>query len=324
MSNEIRDQIFSLVQKFLKNPPIIIWGSGATIPFHLPSMNSLNNILKEKFDDFNTDNKNLENELGESKYETRMPEIRKIIWDTVNQADKKVYKKLTQGLSDDFDSIHNMIEKFQKCHPKVVNIVTTNYDCILEYVMGYYDISFTDGFSGRDFSTFSDANFKRKELVNLIKVHGSLNWLEIKDSTRFLKCHSEYCKPIIICPGTNKYREILQEPYRTLMQRSDHLIQDANSFLVIGFGFNDEHLTPKIRTRVNSGVPLVLITKEVTESCKKEMRHAQKYVFLQKCKESKNKTLIIIKEGKEVEIGKQSIDGNYWELTKFMEMLGYE
>ena len=35
MNNEkqigIKDNIFKLVQKFLANPPVIIWGSGATI-----------------------------------------------------------------------------------------------------------------------------------------------------------------------------------------------------------------------------------------------------------------------------------------------------
>ena len=321
MPDTIMDHIFSTIQKFLNNPPVIIWGSGATIPFNLPSMAQLNDALKEKIEDFNATNDNLENELSKPEYEERMPEIRKAVWDTVNQADRQVYEKLTTGNSDDIEPIKNMIEKFRDCHPKVVNIITTNYDRILEYTMAYHTIPFTDGFSGRDFSIFSDTSFQERNLVNLIKVHGSLNWFKIQGSIRFLSSHSECCERIIICPGRNKYQEAYQSPYRDLIQKSDNLIQKANSFLVIGFGFNDEHLTPKIKEKVDAGTPLILATREVTESCKREMAQAQKYVFLQNCKESENKTLVTIKKGKEMEIDEQVIDGNYWQLNQFMEIL---
>lgn len=321
MSDTIKDHIFSTIQKFLNNPPVIIWGSGATIPFNLPSMTQLNDALRKKIEDFNPTNENLENELGKSEYEERMPEIRKVVWDTVNQADKQVHERLSQDNFDDLEPIKNMIEKFRDCHPKIVNIITTNYDCILEYVTSYYGIPFTDGFSGKDFSMFSEANFKDRNLVNLIKVHGSLNWFKIQGSIRFLSSHSECCEPIIICPGKNKYQEASQSPYRDLIQKSDNLIQKASSFLVVGFGFNDEHLTPKIKDKVNAGTPLVLATRGVTESCKKEMAQAQKYVLLQECKESENKTLVMIKEEREAEVEEKIIDGNYWQLDKFMEVL---
>ena len=321
MSDTIISDIFTKIQKFLNNPPVIIWGSGATIPFNLPSMAQLNDALRKKIEDFNPTNENLENELGKPEYEERMPEIRKAVWDMVNQADRQVYEKLTAGNPDDIEPIKNMIEKFQDCHPKVVNIITTNYDRILEYTMAYHTIPFTDGFSGRDFSIFSETNFQKRDLVNLIKVHGSLNWFKIANSVRFLSDYSECCESIIICPGKNKYQEASQSPYRDLIQKSDNLIQKANSFLVVGFGFNDEHLTPKIKEKMSVGTPLVLATREVTESCKKEMAQAQKYIFLQKCKESDNKTLVTIKEGRGAEIEEKSINGNYWQLNKFMEVL---
>ena len=321
MSDTIISDIFTTIQKFLNNPPVIIWGSGATIPFHLPSMAKLNDALRKKIKDFNATNENLENELGKPEYEEKMPEIRRVVWDTVNQADKQVHERLSQGNFDDLEPIKNMIEKFRDCHPKIVNIITTNYDCILEYVTSYYGIPFTDGFSGKDFSMFSETNFKDGDLVNLIKVHGSLNWFKIQGSIRFLGSHSECCEPIIICPGKNKYQEAYQSPYRDLIQKSDNLIQKANGFLVVGFGFNDEHLTPQIKKKISAGTPLVLATKEVTEPCKNEMAQAQKYVLLQECKKSENKTLVMIKEGKGMEIEEQSIDGNYWQLNKFMEIL---
>ena len=68
MPDAITDHIFSTIQGFLKNPPVIIWGSGATIPFNLPSMVQLNNVLREKIEGFNITNENLENELGKDEY----------------------------------------------------------------------------------------------------------------------------------------------------------------------------------------------------------------------------------------------------------------
>ena len=101
------------------------------------------------------------------------------------------------------------------------------------------------------------------------------------------------CNPLIISPGKNKYREAYENPYRDLIQKADTLIDNAESFLVIGFGFNDEHLTPKIKEKVNNGTPLVLITKEITNSCRNELERAQKYVLLEEnktTKEQNNKT----------------------------------
>ena len=41
-----KDKVCKVVQKFLKDPPVIIWGSGATIPYGLPSMDDLKKSLQ--------------------------------------------------------------------------------------------------------------------------------------------------------------------------------------------------------------------------------------------------------------------------------------
>ena len=75
-----KDETYKLIQKFLKDPPVVIWGSGATICYGLPSMNDLNNALKKKYVFFDKSNTNLEEELGKDKYEPYLAEIRKTIW----------------------------------------------------------------------------------------------------------------------------------------------------------------------------------------------------------------------------------------------------
>jgi len=318
MSDEVKDRIFSTIQRFLKNPPVIIWGSGATVSLGLPTMGALNNVLNNKIDCFNSTDDNFEIELGKLKYEPKMSEIKKLIWNTVNDADIKVF---TNFLNEELKSTKNikvMVEKFREAHPQVVNIITTNYDRVLEYVLSFYNIPFTDGFSGKELSLFDTNFFQDMNMVNLVKVHGSLNWFQIGSSLRYMKNNVKNMEPIIISPGKNKFQEAYKIPYRDLIQKSDDLINKAASFLVVGFGFNDEHLTPKIKEKVKNGTPIVLITKEVTKNCIDELKVAQKSIFLQ---ENNGGTNVLLKDSSDNKAENLSISGDYWKLEKFMEIL---
>jgi len=97
------------------------------------------------------------------------------------------------------------------------------------------------------------------------------------------------------------------------------LIKEASSFLVIGFGFNDEHLTPRIKTQIKKGIPIVLITKKITDSAYTELRGAERYILFEE--NSAGQTNVIYKSNNsEIE---QSIvlAGDFWQLSKFMEIL---
>ena len=315
-----KERVFTTIQTFLKNPPTIIWGSGATVALGLPAMGTLNAVLKKEIPGFNASDENLEIELGKPEYESQLPKIRKVIWNAVNQADIKVLKELIHNNNcTAFVGIKNMVETFRETHPRVVNIITTNYDRVLEHVMAFQNIPFSDGFEGRELSLFNEQLFRDKDITNLIKVHGSLNWFQIDGSIRYLNHTNDEIEPTIICPGKNKYEEAYSRPYRELIQKADNLIDQASSFLIVGFGFNDAHLTPKIREKVRSGTPLVLITKEVTESCRNELKNARKYILLQES--ASGHTNIILKANDNTPIEKLTLDGDYWKLDKFMEIL---
>ena len=317
--NEIVESTFKMVQNFLKNPPLIVWGSGATVSFGIPSMGALNERLKKEISDFDIDNDNLEIELGKEKYQDKIPEIKKVIWNEINEADKLVLERLTTNNSRDFNGIKLLIQKFIEVHPQVLNIVTTNYDRVLEYTMSYYDILFTDGFSGKVLSSFNENLFQTKNTVNLIKVHGSLNWFNINGEIRYINsCFDKYT-PQIIAPGKSKYQEAYNSPYRELIQKADNAIKEASSFLVVGFGFNDEHLTPRIKTQIKKGVPLVLITRKITDGTFKELKGAERYILFEE--NSSGQTNVIYKSSNsEIE---QSIvlADDFWQLSKFMEIL---
>ena len=313
------DTIFKIVQAFLKDPPIIVWGSGATISFGLPSVCDLNKALGLQIKDFDKTNNNLEIELGKDKYQEKIPEIKKIIWDKVNDADISALERIISAEMSEFNGIKSLIEKFIEVHPKVVNIVTTNYDRVLEYIMSYYNIPHTDGFNGKILSTFDIDNFKNKCIVNLIKVHGSLNWFNVKGEVRFLPCTSEKENPQIIVPNKNKYQEILNNPHRELIPKADYLIAYAKSFLAVGFGFNDKHLTPEIKKKVKNGTPIVLIAKKISANSYKELENAQSYMFFEEVE--KRKTRVIYKENNQTSKTEVELEGDLWQLNNFMEIL---
>ena len=316
---EIKENLFKIIQNFLKNPPLIVWGSGATISFGLPSMCDLNEVLKDKIKGFDTSNGNLEIELGKDKYQKQMPQIKQVIWDKVNEADISVLEKITKNNSNDFKGIKFLIEKFIEAHPQILNIVTTNYDRLLEYIMSFCGISFTDGFEGKVLSKFNENLFQKKSIVNLIKVHGSLNWFVVDGEIRYLLSNPDKHQPQIIAPGKNKYQEAYSSPYRELIQKADSAIKDALSFLVVGFGFNDEHLTPRIRTQIKKGIPIVLITKKVSDSTFEELKNAEKYLLLEELENGKTK--VIYKKSSSEKKQEEELEGKYWQLTQFMEIL---
>ena len=317
-TEQIKDKIFILTQKYLKECNTIIWGSGATIPYGLPSMDDLkkdlNNITKIK------DEENLESGIEKIKDENVIAEIRKIISNIVFQKDIECLLKAVEN-PDYFKTINKMIDFFYTAHPHNINIITTNYDRVLEYALSQEDYKYTDGFSGKVLSIFdSDNCFKETGIINLFKVHGSLNWVDNKNEIFFLpfKNKNKNLKNVMVLPRNSKYKEVSEEPYRTLIAESDKIIKKAKSFFVVGFGFNDEHLTPLIEKKIKEGIPIVIIVKKATLSCKKKLEAAKKYCLFEESKD--NTTIVTYKESdkSKVECG---LKEKYWELKKFMEIV---
>ncbi|MBD5406121.1 MAG: hypothetical protein HDR56_00690 [Treponema sp.] len=311
------ETLYKSIQEFLTKPPVIIWGAGATVAYGLPSMKILNELLKKEFDFFNENNNNLEEELGNSKYEKYLFDIRKSIWKIINTADEMALGEIISTFSK-FAGVEKMVKKFLEPHPNNLTIITTNYDRILENVMAKLNIDYTDGFYGKLLSVFdyNQLSVEKTNCVRLLKVHGSLNWFNVDGEVRYFKENDIY-EPLIIPPGKNKYRQAFEDPYRTIIQFSDNVIKNAECFLIVGFGFNDEHITPEIILKTKYGCPIVLVTKKITDSAKELLKDARKYLFLEEA--TTGGTVVTIKNGDNVisEIFKCE---ELWMLDKFMEV----
>ncbi len=311
------DEIYNTIQTYLREPPLVIWGSGATIGFGLPSMSNLKDEIGAAIPTFDKTCTDLEAELGKDKYEADLPRIRKIIRDVVNAADIKAKEHLLNS-TDDFEGIKRLTDFCHSPHPKVMNVVSTNYDRILEYVWGYNGIRYTDGFEQQELSVFDENKFLDKDIINLMKVHGSLDWFDVDHEVRKLSSDFGF-DPVMIPPGKNKYRTTHNSPYRELMQKSDDAIKKAPSFLVVGFGFNDEHITPQVSKKTKAGTPIVVVTMKVTPTTEKQLEKAKRVIYIEADTDIRKSRIRIIENGDTISDTVE--DGQFWTLNKFMDIL---
>lgn len=311
------DEIYKTIQDYLKEPPLVIWGSGATAGFGLPGMWTLKEEIGKALPSFDKTCTDLEAELGKDKYDADLPRIRRIIREVVCAADIKTKENLLKNC-EEFDGIRRLTQFCHDPHPKVMNVVSTNYDRILEYVWGYYGLQFTDGFDQHELSEFDENRFKDKDIINLMKVHGSLDWFDVDHDVRKITTDFGY-DPVMIPPGKNKYRTTHKSPYRELMQKSDDAIKRASSFLVVGFGFNDEHITPLVSKKTKAGTPIVVVTMKVTPTTEKELEKAKKVIYVEADADIAKSRIRIIENGASVSDG--VVDGDYWKLNTFMDIL---
>ena len=174
-------------------------------------------------------------------------------------------------------------------------------------------------------ANFNQSAFVTKNIINLIKVHGSLTWFFDENKHLFyLPSENNFnnLKYAMVLPaGKNKHSETFEEPYRTLITKSDSVIEKANSFLVIGFGFNDEHLTPKIDNKIKESTPIVIITKKATAFCKTKLKTANKYCLLEESENKETKTKVTIKTKNDLKEKVFYLQKQYWRLNYFMEVL---
>ena len=135
------------------------------------------------------------------------------------------------------------------CLPRT-RVFTTNYDLAFEHSLDTLSVDYTDGFTG-----FVNRQFDPRTLINsakatLIKIHGSVNWVEeetkIKElQPRFIagKACIDDTKPVLIYPTSNKLYQTYSTPYSELMRYMlNEMVTERNVILVMGYKYGDEHI----------------------------------------------------------------------------------
>ena len=175
------------------------------------------------------------------------------------------------------------------------------------------------GFSGSYLKQFSEGTFQAQNIVNLMKVHGSLDvFRDSLNAVISVPLQSELpvgLTPEIITPGRSKYEAILQGIPRQVLSVADSKISQARGFLCIGYGFNDTQVQENILTQIRRGIPIVVLTKKVFDHAAHLLaNNAKQYISIQEGRKP-NTTEICI--NKVVE----TIDGTLWTIDGFMSII---
>ena len=292
------DSIYKTFQEICRQIPVVILGSGASCAAGIPGMEGLAEHLSDKLGSHTSDKwTDISNDLHKGiDLETalnRTPpdenlskEIIKVVGDYISNKDRKVKDSYFNG--EITIPLECVIDYFKS---EILTIITPNYDCLVEYCCDKLKILCNTGFVGyfRKTLDFEKAErvveyidrsvvvkgrrrqiAKRTPHIRLFKVHGSIDWYDFNNNTvsdvSLIENGKFKDKRLIILPGDRKYSQAFHEPYRDLIQKADNSLRSGRSFLMIGYGFNDEHLHEILVKRLKEDEKYgIIITKALSE-----------------------------------------------------------
>lgn len=326
-----KSTIFKAVQDYLNDTPLLLLGTGASIPVGIPGMLSLAEHLRDRLSVKYKTNSNwerfiesLDNGVGLEQALTNVSmdegieqDIKKHTWELISKYDLELFEKVLDN-SINLD-LKSLLYQYYQAHPRCINVITTNYDRMIEYACDQASLPLDIRFNGTYIKKTSTEIPRRKNIVNLYKVHGSLDsFIDTKGRAVSIPLQSKIpngCIPSIITPGCNKYKDILLGPAHNILQEADNAFKSASAFLCIGYGFNDGQIQKNLLQEASNGKPLVVITKNLSDAA-----------FGLLCNNC-NKC-IVIQEGKAmgttefwIEKKYQTVEGTYWNIGGFLEII---
>lgn len=158
-----------------------------------------------------------------------------------------------------------------------VPIITTNYDRLVEIAAEEAGLGVDTMFVGRFVCNFNeresrlsfcrDVSLKGKRVTChyqpralVCKPHGSLDWYLRNGIPVHYAVDLPGVQRLIITPGQNKFRNGYESPFDHHRSRANEAIDRASRFLMLGYGFNDDHLETHLSPAITGGKPTLLIT----------------------------------------------------------------
>ena len=284
------EDIAQRAQQYVSDKPVLVLGTGATIPYGLPSMEKLaDTLLKDpsllgsgftKFRSRLSKTRDLELTLHDVSLSTKaIDNIVDATWRLVSEADLALHHKLVRGEAT--LAIESLLRHLLRTADAKVSVVTPNYDRIAEYATNRVNAHVSTGMTAGPLPRFIPGMVNQERMphvgyegqVVLLKVHGSLDWFMSPSgeiiALPFTPKIPDGFRPLVVTPGVSKYREVHKDPFRTIIAAADNVLRAAHGFLCVGYGFNDEHIQPILVRRVQrDGIPLLVITKALTEAAR--------------------------------------------------------
>lgn len=257
-------------------------------------------LIRIEFDDIikRVDGKNLEEILG-ILYSHRSylykkadaAENLKVCNDLIKTVETEIFNQINIDFKD--NKAKAALDLYRRFYRKIalrnkdlsrINVFTTNNDLFNERALDSLNIHYINGFSGGLNKYFNPALFnytfsKRMDtsidkfepvenMVNLYKIHGSVNWIEDDSNENTFFKIKEINSPkfedenVLIYPTPTKQNKSLGSPYVEMFREFQKKLMEPLSVLfVIGYSFSDEHVNNIIYQALatNSTMNLVVI-----------------------------------------------------------------
>ncbi len=216
-------------------------------------------------------------------------------------------------------------------------IITTNYDRLVEIGLEEAGVGVDTLFTGRFAGTINE-QFSRYSFCTGIKARSKTPSLTFRDRAMVYKPHGSLDwylrdgKPVcyggelgsnvprlIITPGRNKFRTGYDSPFDVHRSRANDAIDKASRFLILGYGFNDDHLETHLSPAIRQGKPALMMTYELTPKARAMALDVASVISMERATQAGKEGTRIIIDRAEVFVPEQSL----WDVNHFIrEVLG--
>ena len=357
-----KETAYSIIRNIFNKKVLIVVGTGASMAVDpefgmaalaeelrrkIPDVVSSDNELESLWNKINEKIKDtgLENALDGINNEDLRSAIIKIAGGFVAQIDAEYKRKSLSADSYAFPMEKFLLKFFSSLSVvnPFLNIITPNYDLLIEHICDKNKILCFTGFTG-GITKYYDWNIAEKEMyytkhvsgakkkpkkverikkhIKLYKVHGSLNWFwqnqQIMEDNSLAYDREHFLKRAIIPPGDTKISEAFMN-YRDLFARADKAIAKDDAYIFVGYGFNDIHIEKEIDKHLKiNGKHGVIITKELSDKAKNIINTADNLWAVFQDPANGANTLIKNKKYNNHLIVKNS---DLWKIDKFTDII---
>lgn len=320
--------------------PKIIVGTGLSIIYGVPGMKELAEHLGEAIDKSPTMKlkdiwKNHYNDISINGLEAGLASLTQtenILVDAIKpitaryilDSEEKLHKAILEE-STGFCKLLSYLSGTVSVGKRVIDIMTPNYDRIIEIVCDKLGIGVITGFNGSLYGKFNRNllkqstelyNCKNYTWVRLFKPHGSINWINedgneyLTNDYEILKEKAEYIE--IVTPGSSKYKVgLTNNTFRCMREEFNELLNSENNYslLIYGYGFNDDHFDTALFDSFQKNV--LILSRDVKQE------------IINKALDRKNITVFYHEKDKEYMIYKSkkyTIDIPVWDINQFADL----
>lgn len=313
------------IQDFFQEDTVTIIGSGLSTAEGIPGMYDLANellaqipgILTGAADVMLWNNIRTELESGTGLEQalhiykpspTIEENIRKVTAHFIGSAEATVLKNIIQEKR--ILRFSEYLDRFN-IRNNGLTVITTNYDRLIEYACEYKGIRVDTLFVGKYLAHFLPEESKYMfcngttkaggnqrvtfaPKVTVLKPHGCLSWHLVDDLPYSIPNYiDDDC--LIITPGLNKYKEGYSDPFDTHRGRANAAIDQAQRYIIIGYGFGDDHLETHLVRQLKNNKPALIITHSLSAKATTLIKEYKNIIAI--CsKTSSNSKVITINE----------------------------